>query len=192
MMNMRDAARTGVPPTRSWGPSPSETDVHVRLEYVERLLNEGHSRAEIVATMKSTFGVSVRAADRALSKVRKRMVALGTKDREALRFKTVKRLESVSRRAERDRNYAAVVGAERLKAQALGLLAPQEFEVKNTVTVATSAPADMNPMQVAEELVALVEVVTAFVVNGTIDVTPAFAANVTKLNAAVHGSVAVA
>ena len=153
------------------------------------MLNEGRARAEIVAAMQGTFrGISVRAVDRCLSKVRKRMLALGTKDREALRFETVKRLESVSRKAERDRNYTAVVGAERLKAQALGLLAPQELNVKSTVAVATAGREALTPEQVGEELVALVEMVTEFVVRGTIQVTPSFSANVSRLAAAVQSS----
>lgn len=182
-----NVAKTGGCPTAR-GPRLSKADVHVRVEFAHRLLAQDKSRIEIVEAMRARFKMSTRAADRYLARARERAEKEAATGRDAMRVETVKRLDALSRKAEKANQFASAVGAERLRAQTLGLLAAQELEVKNTVTVATPPREDLTPAQIREEMAELIDFVAECVTHGTIEVTPELVANVGRLSAAVHAT----
>ena len=178
-MKLKVANEDGCP-ARPHGPRPSAFDTNQRIEIAHRLVLAGKSRAEIVATMRSTFHISERAADRALSHARERAAKESAEGREAMRAAMVKQLDRSVRRAERYKQGAAEVGALRLKAQVLGLLAPQALEVQTTVHVPPSLP-EPTLEEAYRELTGLVPMLVDCVRRGDIEPTPKFCMSVRHL-----------
>jgi hypothetical protein len=156
---------------RPHGPRPSAFDTNQRIELAHRLVLAGKSRAEIVATMRGTFGISERAADRALSRARERAAKESAAGREAVREAMVKQLDRSVRRAERHKQGAAEVGALRLKAQILGLLAPQAVELQTTAHVPPPLP-EPTLEEAYRELASSVPLLVAGMRRGDVSPTP--------------------
>lgn len=112
--------------------------------------------------MRSTLNVSVRAADRALAKARELAEISDATNREPLRLETMKRLDALSRKAERSRAYAACAGFERLKIDVLGLRAAAEVDLKASVqAIPAPEPEEMTLADALEELEAIGEILSA-------------------------------
>lgn len=159
----QDAAKNGRLSKPPGGRRVGLTEVERRLDHVERMMRDGRTRADVVASMAATFGVSPRAADEYIRRARERLATEAKGTREAERSATIARLDRLSKKAEARGAFGAAVNAERLRAQVLGLMAPQAVEVSanvNTVVDAASSPedADLTPEQIDEELEAIADV----------------------------------
>lgn len=160
----------------------SEAEVQRRLDHADKLLREGKPRAEVVESMARTFGVSTRAADSYIAKVRERWATDSKDVREVERAVTLARLDRLSGKAEGRGAFGAAVSAEKLKAQVNGLLAPQAVEVKATVTHATAAADEnLSDQQIAEELAGIGWVLASMLERGEVQVTPSLVESVRGL-----------
>ncbi len=159
-------ATNGTPPPGG-GRRVTEAEKQRRLDATERLMRDGASRAAIVEAMGKRFGVSPRAADEYIRRARERLSFEARGTRETERAETVARLDQLSRKAETRGAFGAAVNAERLRAQVLGLMAPQAVEMQATVHTtahqASSSPEDedLTEEQIDAELEAIAEVLSA-------------------------------
>ena len=97
----RNAAKTGRPPSPPGGRRVSKAEVQRRLDHADKLLRDGKSRADVVDSMVWTFGVSTRAADSYIAKVRERWAEESKGGREVERAATMARLDPGTRAARR-------------------------------------------------------------------------------------------
>ena len=156
-------AKNGTPPPGG-GRRVTEAQKFQRLDVTEHLMRGGASRAEILGALSEQFGLSTRAADAYAGRARQRLAVEAKGTRETERATTVSRLDHLSKKAEARSNFAAAVGAEKLKAQVLGLMAAQAVEVRATVqTNPESSPEDedLTAEAVDEELAAIAEALRA-------------------------------
>jgi hypothetical protein len=155
-----------------------------RLDHVERMLRDGCSRADVVASMASTFHASPRAADEYIRRARDRWAAESKDVRDVERTATLARLDRLSGKAETRGAFSAAVSAEKLRAQVTGLLAPQTVEVRATVATKEPEP-DLSDAAIAEELALIASTLSHMVKAGHIEVTSSFLADVRELAEAV-------
>lgn len=137
------AAKNGTHTKPPGGRRVSHAEVQRRLDHADQMLREGKARADVVASMMSTFGVSTRAADSYIARARERWADESKGEREVERAATLARLDRLSGKAEKRGQFGAAVSAEKLRAQVTGVLAPHSIEVKATVAPA-SPPNDEN------------------------------------------------
>ncbi len=176
------AAKNRSPTKPPGGRRVSAAEVQRRLDHAEKLLREGKPRAEVVESMTRTFGVSTRAVDSYIARTRERWASESKDVREVERAVTLARLDRLSGKAEHRGAFAAAVGAEKLKAQVNGLLAPQAIEVKATVTSATpAADENLSDQQIAEELASIGWVLASMLERGEVQVTPSLVESVRGL-----------
>ncbi|MBX3506489.1 MAG: hypothetical protein KF895_13505, partial [Parvibaculum sp.] len=179
------AAKNGGRAKPPGGRRASGAEVQARLDFADKMLRDGHSRADVVGAMTSKFGVSMRAADSYIARARDRWAEESKGVREVERVASLNRLDRISGKAEKRGQFGAAVSAEKLRAQVTGLLAPQAVEVKATVETAKPAEPDLSDAAIAEELSAIASVLSYMVKAGHIEVTGGLIADVRELAEAV-------
>jgi hypothetical protein len=132
-----------------------KAEVQRRLDHADKLLRDGKARADVVDSMVRTFGVSTRAADSYIAKVRERWAEESKGTRDVDRSATLARLDRISGKAENRGAFGAAVSAEKLRAQVTGLLVPQAVEVKATIATAAAPDENLSDAAIAEELSAI-------------------------------------
>lgn len=143
-----------------------------RLDHADKLLREGKPRAEVVESMARTFGVSTRAADSYIAKVRARWATESKDVREVERGVTLARLDRLSGKAEGRGAFGAAVSAEKLKAQVNGLLAPHAVEATTVTHATAAADENLSDQQIAEELASIGWVLASMLERGEVQATP--------------------
>lgn len=157
--------RIGTPPPGG-GQRVTEVEKLRRLDVTERMMRDGASRADVLGAMGTQFGLSTRAADEYMRRARERLAVEAKGAREDERAATVTRLDHLSKKAEARGAFGAAVNAERLRAQVLGLMAPQAVEMRATVRAHahdawSPEDEDLTEEQIDAELEAIAEVLGA-------------------------------
>jgi hypothetical protein len=176
----QNAAKNRGPKKPPGGRRVGDAEVQRRLDHADKMLREGKSRAEVVDSMVSTFGLSTRAADSYIARTRERWAEDSKGVREVERGAALARLDRLSGKAEMRGQFGAAVSAEKLRAQVTGLLVPQAVEVKATIATTTAEP-PMTMEQVAEEMGSMLPWVASCIRDGTLKVSAAFQADVREL-----------
>jgi hypothetical protein len=162
-----------------------KAEVQRRLDHADKLLRDGKARADVVDSMVRTFGVSTRAADSYIAKVRERWAEESKGTRDVDRSATLARLDRISGKAENRGAFGAAVSAEKLRAQVTGLLVPQAVEVKATIAIVAAPDENLSDAAIAEELSAIASLLASMVKAGHIEVTGELVADVRELAEAV-------
>jgi hypothetical protein len=158
----------------------SQVEVQRRLDYADNLLRNGKSRADVVAEMAGTFGISTRAADSYIARVRSNWVEESKAGREVEREAALARLDRLSGKAEQRGQFGAAVSAEKLRAQVTGILEPKTVNVTASVE-ATPAARDLTEEECYAELAGLVGDVAEYVRSCAVVPTPKLLADVKAL-----------
>ncbi len=170
----QDTARPGPP----GGKRSCKAAVEQRIDIVEAMLLKQIRRAEIVARMQQQFGVSPRATDAYISRVRERRSEAARPQLEEKRCAALSRLHALSESAEERGAFSAAVGAERLRADILGLQQPRKHRIDATVWN------DLSARELARALPVLVKLAQ----QGRLEVTESLRSDVRKLASAVGAS----
>lgn len=179
---LQHAARNGARAKPPGGRRASGAEVQVRLDFADKMLCEGHSRADVVEAMTSKFGVSTRAADSYIARARARSADESKSAREVERVAALSRLDRLSGKAEKRGQFGAAVSAEKLRAQVTGILAPQPAEVQATVAPATTAPdAEMTAQRIVEEMADIAVFMSYMLETHEVELTPRLTESVDTL-----------
>jgi hypothetical protein len=131
-MRQHAATKTGSQQSPG-GRRVGKAEIQRRLDLADGMLRDGRSRAEVIRALRSQHGVSLRTADQYIRRARERWAAESKEGRTAEREVTLARLTHLSSKAEQRGAFAAAVAAERLRADVLGLRAPEQLQVQASV-----------------------------------------------------------
>jgi hypothetical protein len=175
------AAKNGRRVSPPGGRRASAAEVQARLDFADKLLRDGNSRADVVEAMSSKFGVSTRAADSYIARARDRWAEESKGAREVERAAALSRLDLLSGKAEKRGQFGAAVSAEKLRTQVTGILAPQAVEVKATVSPVAIDEKPMSQQDIAEELASCAWGLTYMLESQKVEVTPTLVESVRGL-----------
>jgi hypothetical protein len=184
-MMPQHAARNGGRAKPPGGRRASGAEVQARLDFADKMLRDGHARADVVEAMASKFGVSTRAADSYIARARDRWAEESKGSREVARAAALSRLDRLSGKAEKRGQFGAAVSAEKLRAQVTGILVPQAVEVKATIASTAPPAEELSDEALAEELASIASLLSHMVRAGQVEATPSFIADVRALAEAV-------
>jgi hypothetical protein len=120
------------------GKRVGNAEVERRARRIDELLRAGTPRSAIVADCAATFGMSARAVDDYMRRVRERWAADGAGAVDDERGATVQRLEALTRKLESKSAWSALVQAHRLLADVRGVRSAQRIDAR--IDAATNTP----------------------------------------------------